>query len=258
TVIVEEDGERLWGGVEYAMDLWERESVERMLGHWQRLLESVVEDPERRLRGLGMLGGAERQQLLEEWNDTAAPYPTECLYELFEAQAERTPDAVAVVFEDASLSYGELNRRANRLGHYLHNLGVGPEVRVGICLERSLEMMISVLGALKAGGAYVPLDPGYPLERLSYMEEDAGIGVLLTHSRVAERLPGGWSQLVKLDEEEWMAEEGERGPETGILAENLAYVIYTSGSTGSPKGVGVRHGGGANLARAQREAFGLA
>ena len=238
-------------------DLFERTTVERIARHWSRLLESAVEDPERRISELEMLSAAERGQLLEGWNDTAVEYPRGmCVHELFEGQVEKSEEAIAVVYEGAALSYGELSRKANQVGHALLRLGVGPEVRVGVCLERSLEMMVAVLGVLKAGGAYVPLDPSYPLERLGYMLDDATPGVVLTQSGLVDRLPGSWAQIIKVDEDEWMkllADEPDSCPEVGLTAENLAYVIYTSGSTGQPKGVGVTHRGGLNLAHASRE-----
>src|SRR5262249_26014050 len=160
---------------------YESVTMERMLAHWTRLVESAVEDPDRRIADLEMLSPAEREQLLYKWNRTAAKYAeTECIHQLFEAQASRRPDAVAVVLDAFSLSYGELERRANRIGRYLRSLGVGPEARVGLCLGRTMDMLVCLLGVLKAGGAYVPLDPAYPEERLRYMEEDAGLRVLLT------------------------------------------------------------------------------
>jgi hypothetical protein len=176
-----QQGGQLFGTLEYASDLFERETVERLGAHWQRLLESAVEDPGRRVCELEMLSAEEREQLLYGWNDTDVEYPGErCVHELFEAQVERTPDAVAVVFEGASLSYGELNRRANQVAHHLRELGVRPDERVALCIERSLEMVVGLLGVLKAGGAYVPLDPAYPVERLRFMLEDSGPSVLVT------------------------------------------------------------------------------
>ena len=158
--MLQQGGEQLAGLLEYAADLYEGGTVERMLGHWERLLECAVEDPERRISELEMLSAAEREQLLEGWNETAVEYPRGmCVHELFEGQVEKSEEAIAVVYEGAALSYGELNRRANRVARALRELGVGPEERVGLCVERSLEMMVAVLGVLKAGGAYVPLDP---------------------------------------------------------------------------------------------------
>jgi len=190
-----------------------------------------------------MLTAKEREQLLVEWNETRREYPRErCIHELFEKQVELTPEAVAVVYEEQELSYRELNRRANQLAHYLRGLGVGPEVLVGICVERSLEMVVGLLGILKAGGAYVPLDPEYPQERLSFMLEDAEIRILLTQERLGVLLASRGVRVVRLDTEwEFIAREREINVESGVMGTNLAYLIYTSGSTGKPKGVMVCH-----------------
>ena len=186
-----------------------------------------------------LLGEKEKQQILLEWNDTEADYPRDkCIQQLFEVQVEQTPEAVAVVCENGQLTYRELNRRANQLAHFLQKLGVGSESRVGISLERSLEMIVGLLGILKAGGAYVPLDPAYPRERLAYMIEDAGINVLLSQEKWVSELPEYRGQVVRLDSD-WAAIAGEddKNPVTAVAPNNLAYVIYTSGSTGEPKGV---------------------
>ncbi len=214
-----------------------------MVGHFQTLLEGIAANPDQHLSALPILTEAERQQLLVEWNDIQADYPrAKCIHELFEAQAERTPEAVAVVFEGKQLSYRELNRRANLLAHHLQKFGVGPEGRVGIMVERSFEMVVGLLGILKAGGAYVPLDPAYPQERLSFMLEDAQVAVLLTQKRLAGNLPPNEAKVVRLDADwEVIARGGAENPVSGAGAENLAYVIYTSGSTGRPKGVLVTH-----------------
>src|SRR5262249_9070291 len=162
----------------------------------------------------------------------------------FEAQVAKAPDATAVMFEDASLSYRELNRRANQLAHFLRGLGTRPDARVGICLERGPEMIVALLAVLKAGRAYVPLDPSYPRERLSYMLEDAGVGVVLTRQELLKHLPEFWGRTVLMDLEwESIDEQSEDEPVSEVAAENLAYVIYTSGSTGKPKGVMVEHEG---------------
>jgi amino acid adenylation domain-containing protein len=188
---------------------------------------------------------AERHQLLFEWNDTQADYPKDtCIHQLFEAQVERTPDAVAVVFEGQQLTYKQLNCRANQLAHYLQKLGVGPEVLIGICMERSLDMIVGLLGILKAGGAYVPLDPTYPLERLAFMLEDAQVSVLLTQERLLDKLPTYWAQVICLDVG-WdvIVQECEENLISETTPDNLVYVIYTSGSTGKPKGVQILHRG---------------
>ena len=155
--------------IEYNPDLFESATITRILGHFQTLLAGIVANPDQAISELPLLTEAEKHQLLIEWNDTKTDYPQDkCIHQLFEAQVEKTPDAIAVVFEDQQLTYRELNRRANQLAHYLQKLGVGPEVLVGICVERSIEMVVGLLGILKAGGAYVPLDPSYPRERLSF------------------------------------------------------------------------------------------
>nr|NMF67533.1 non-ribosomal peptide synthetase [Brasilonema octagenarum UFV-OR1] len=193
----------------------------------------------------------ERYQLLVSGNNTTKDYPKDlCIHELFEAQVERassggatlTPSSVAVVFEDKQLTYQQLNARANRIAHYLQRLGVGPEVLVGICLERSLEMVVGLLGILKAGGAYVPLDPEYPTERLAYMLSDSQVKVLLTQSKLADSFPEHGVQVVCLDTD-WgvISQESEENPVSGVKSSNLAYTIYTSGSTGKPKGVMISH-----------------
>jgi amino acid adenylation domain-containing protein len=189
------------------------------------------------------VAAAEKQQLLVEWNNNQTFYPQDkCIHQLFEEQVERTPDYVAVVFEDQELTYRELNAKANQVAHYLQKLGVEPEKLVGICVERSLLMVVGLLGILKAGGAYVPLDPNHPQERLAFMLEDAQVSVLLTQQTLVHQLTEGEAQMVCLDSE-WkaIAQESKENPVSKVTAENLAYVIYTSGSTGKPKGVLVSH-----------------
>jgi amino acid adenylation domain-containing protein len=228
----------------YNTDLFEAGTIARMLGNFQTLLEAIVADPEQRLSDFPLLTEAERQQLLVEWNNTKTDDQQDlCIHQLFEAQVERTPDAIAVAFEAEQLTYGELNRRANQLAHHLRSLGVGPEVLVAICLERSLEMVIGLLGILKAGGAFVPMDPAYPKERLAFMLKDAQVPVLLTQERLVAGLPEHDAKVICLDSgRETMARESGENPGSSTLPENLAYVIYTSGSTGQPKGVLVSHG----------------
>jgi amino acid adenylation domain-containing protein len=236
-------GELLDVTCEYDAELFESATITRQLGHYQKLLEGIVANPDQGISQLPILTEAERHRILVEWNDTARDYPkNECIHELFEAQVERSPDAIAVVFADQQLTYQELNQRANQLAHCLQRLGVGPETLVGICVERSLEMVVGLLGILKAGGAYVPLDPEYPKERLAFMFEDAQIPVLLTQQKLIENLPGHSARAVCLDRDwEEISRDSKENPRGEATAENLAYVIYTSGSTGKPKGVESPH-----------------
>jgi len=227
----------------YNTDLFNQDTVRRWLQHFHTLLTAIVADPEQRIADLPLLTEVERRQLLVDWNKTEVDFPrNRCLQEVFEAQVERSPDAVAVIFNDQQLTYKVLNARANQLAYYLRRWGVRPEVLVGICMERSLEMLVGLLGILKAGGAYVPLDPTYPRERLSFMLEDAAVPVLLTQKRLVASLPTHEAKLVCLDSD-WdvVSRESEVNPVSGASADNLAYVMYTSGSTGKPKGVTVPH-----------------
>ncbi|HEU0300184.1 MAG TPA: condensation domain-containing protein, partial [Longimicrobium sp.] len=241
--LYEADG-RIAGGLTYATSLFERATMERYAGYLQRVLEAMVAHEGRRVDGIELLAAAERAQVVEEWNATEAAYPADtCIHELFEAQVERTPDAVAVVFEEQELTYRELNERANRLAHFLVGRGVGPDVRVGVCLERTHEMVVSLLGVLKAGGAYVPLDPGYPAERLAFTLADSGVAVLLTQEKLRGLLPvPAGMRVVNLDgaAQEIGAESAEN-PRSGATSRRLAYLIYTSGSTGVPQGVAIEH-----------------
>ncbi len=239
----------LFGAIEYNTDLFDRQTIERMVGHYRVLLEAVVADPMVKLKDLPLLTQAERHQILVEWNDTKADFPQDkCIHQLFEDQVQRSPDAVAVVFEDQQLTYGELNTRSNQLAHYLRELGVKPDALVAICVERSLEMVVGLLGILKAGGAYVPLDPEYPQERLAYMLADTAASVLLTQGRLKEQLPENTARMVCLDTD-WISigQHPELNPTAVTLSQHLAYCIYTSGSTGSPKGVMVEHQSLVNL-----------
>jgi len=259
TLSMAETAAGLMGTFEYNTGLFEHETITRMIGHFQTLLAGIAAAPEQRVSDLPLLTDAERKQLLVEWNDTKTPFPEDaCIHELFEAQAQRTPEAMAVVFGDQQLSYRELNHRANQLAHYLQKLGVGPEVRVGICVERSLEMVVGVLGILKAGGAYIPLDPAYPTQRLAFMLEDAQVPVLVTQERLRAGLPESTAQVVCLDSE-WgsIAKQSKVNPAATVKPDNLAYVIYTSGSTGRPKGIMAEHRGLCNLAEVQAQNFRL-
>jgi len=235
----------------YDTDLFDEGTIGRMAGHYQRLLEGIVADPGQGISQLPLLTEDERHQLLLQWNDTARGYPPDrCVHQLFEEQVGRTPDAVAVVFENQQLTYRELNARSNRLAHYLRDLGVGPEILVWICLERSLEMVVGLLGILKAGGAYVPLDPEYPAERLDFMLRDSASPVLLTQQRLLPSLPDCPARVLCLDANaSTFAELSDANPPPLATPHDLAYIIYTSGSTGVPKGVMTPHRGIVRLVR---------
>ena len=242
---------------EYNTDLFHSDRIQRMLGHVEVLLEGIVADPDRRLSELPLLTKEERQQILIDWNDTRLAYPQDVLlHELFEAQVERTPAAVAVEYAGNRLTYLELNQRANQLAHYLRTQGVESETLVGICMERSLEMVVGLLGILKAGGAYVPLDPAYPKERLAFMVEDAQVRVLLTRDGAIAGLPE--AKTVRIDSDrEAIARESDANPANTETSTNLAYVIYTSGSTGKSKGVQIPHRAVVNFLTAMRRQPGL-
>jgi amino acid adenylation domain-containing protein/non-ribosomal peptide synthase protein (TIGR01720 family) len=245
--------------VEYSTDLFTDSTINAMLAHWHMLLQGIVEAPHARVADLPLLDPSECEFLLHDWNNTSAPVSTAAesyVHTLFAAQAAVAPDAIAVVTAEHTLSYAELNRRANQLAHYLQTLGVGPEVLVGIVSERSVLWLISLLAVLKAGGGYVPLDPGYPQARLDFMLNDAQVSLLLTERRTQADpfkntrrvicLEDIWEQIVYCPES---------GPNSHVDVENIAYVVYTSGSTGTPKGVQVTQRGLGNLAKVQAEAF---
>jgi amino acid adenylation domain-containing protein len=273
--VVAMPGREIKLSIHYECDRFAAASIERMLGHLHTLLEGFAAGFEQPLASLPLLTEAERQQIAA-WNDTAQPFPSDrCIHELFAAQVEQTPEAIAVVFGEMSLTYRELNARANQAAHHLRGLGVGPEQLVGVCIDPSLELIVAILGVLKAGGAYLPLDPGYPAERIAFMLEDAQPTALVTlarlHPSAALRTGvnrfAGWDaqtfQLANLPtcnlDTDWpaIAQEPASDPESGATAENLAYVIYTSGSTGQPKGVLLQHRGLCNFARAQSRDFGI-
>jgi amino acid adenylation domain-containing protein len=243
----------------YSTDLFDAATIARMAGHFRTLLEGIVENPDESVWRLPLLTSRERQQLVVEWNDTRMDYPRDRgVHQLFEAQVDRTPDAVAVVFGNESLTYRELDRRANQLAHHLQELGAKPDGLVGICLERGLDMVVGLLGILKAGSAYVPLDPAYPADRIAFMLEDAEAPLLITQLQLMESLPQGPFQPVLIDSQ-WpeIAKRSSDRPGQGFNPESRAYVIYTSGSTGKPKGVEIPHRAVVNFLTTMAERPGL-
>ncbi|MGZ4033035.1 MAG: non-ribosomal peptide synthetase, partial [Tumebacillaceae bacterium] len=260
TLTVSDAGDEIVGVWEYRTGLFDRTTIERMHRHLEHLVQEIVNHPDRTLSELQLLTEEERHQIVFDWNDTTVEYPQDvCLHQLFEQQVERTPDAVAVVFEEQELTYRELNEQANRLAHYLQKQQVGPEVLVGVCMERSLEMVISLYGILKAGGAFVPIDPSYPSDRLSYLLEDSQIQVLLTQEKWVDTLPNVSSvSIICLDlAEELLAGEPTENLPSATTTEHAAYMIYTSGSTGKPKGVLNTHKGIVNRLLWMKETYEL-
>ncbi len=250
-----EQPERLSCVFTYNNNLFEAATIARMMGHFQVLLESIVAHPQQQVVTLPLLTPAEREQIVT-WNNTQIDYPNDrCIHQLFECQAAKTPNAIALIFEEQQLTYQELNQRANCLAHYLREIGVKPEVLVGICVERSIEMVVGILAILKAGGAYVPLDPSYPINRISYMLEDAQVAVLLTQKHLNLDFSQQQTQVVNLEEFNMaiaklavgIAPESSHNLTNAVAPHNLAYVIYTSGSTGKPKGVQIEHRTAVNL-----------
>ena len=241
-----DQGNFLEGFWQYNTDLFDQDRISRMTGHFQTLLAGIVANPQESVGKLTLLTERERHQLLGSWNDTATAYPKDkCIHQLFEEQVEQNPKAIAVVYEEESLTYQQLNQRANQLAHYLQTLGVTTETLVGICVERSLSMIIAILAILKAGGAYVPLDSSYPQERLAYMLNDSQVSILLTQEQLIAQIPVSEAQVVCLDAdwEKVISKYSQENPVNKVSNHNLAYVIYTSGSTGQPKGVSVVHQG---------------
>ena len=241
TVVVTEAGGRMEVRLQYKTDLYDEETIRRMGEHYERVMRAVVEDAGQRVGEIGILSEEEHRQVVFEWNETREAYPSErSIGELFEEQAKQRGEAIALEYETTEVSYEELNRRANQMARYLAEKGVGPEVRVGICLHRGVEMIVGLLGILKAGGAYVPLDSQYPAERLRFIIEDAGAEVIVTSSRFIDRLPKTTAEVVSIDtEQEEIGRQQESNPVNKTVGDNLCYVIYTSGSTGRPKGVAV-------------------
>ncbi len=257
SLFVTDSADGISGWMEYNTDLFDAATIERMLGHYQVLLEAVVANPAVRVSEISLLSAAEKQRLLVEFNDTAHDVPRDrALHSFIEEQAELTPDAPALRFESHELTYRELNARANQLAHRLRKLGVGPEVLVAVSAERSLEMVIALLGTMKAGGAYVPIDPDYPRERLAVMLEDAEPRVLLTQSHLLDVLPPHAIPTICLDRDS-LADEPQTNPAPNVSGKDQAYVIYTSGSTGKPKGVPNVHEAIVNRLLWMQHAYGL-
>ncbi|BAY81640.1 peptide synthetase [Calothrix parasitica NIES-267] len=254
TLAMSETENGLIGSFEYNRDLFAASTIERAIGHWQTLLQGIVANPQQKLYELPLLTITE-QQLLVEWNQTQVNYPQTCIHQLFIAQVEKTPDSIAIVWENQQLTYNELDIKSNQLARYLIKLGVKPETRVGICVERNAEMVIGLLGILKAGAAYVPLDPAYPEERLTYMLADAGISVLIKNSEF--EISNSESFNVVNFKTDWNAinQESTVNIDVEVEPENLAYVIYTSGSTGKPKGVAITHRSATTLIHWSRDVF---
>jgi amino acid adenylation domain-containing protein len=282
TLVMMKGNEGLAGGLKYNPDLFDSSTIKRFAACFENLLKGIAANPDSRISQFALLNAAERSQLLEDWNQTEVAFPARCTHQLFEDQVERTADATALVFEDQRLSYGELNRRANQLAHYLRRLGVGPEGLVGICVERSIEMVVGMLGVLKAGGAFVPIDPRNPQERIDYILADAGISILLTQQelfvgaarrgrpasesglvgsagRPQRAAPTNDSTTLIYLDSDWrhIEEMPDENLETNVTLDNLAYAIYTSGSTGRPKGVLIPHRGLTNFTLAEPQLFDL-
>ncbi|HEY9767126.1 MAG TPA: amino acid adenylation domain-containing protein [Coleofasciculaceae cyanobacterium] len=259
TLYIEDTQEELIGFLEYSSDLFHGDTIKRMIANFQTLLAGITTNPTINISQLPILTASERNKLLVEWNDTKRDYQLDvCLHQLFETQVAKTPDAVAVVFDDQNLTYSELNHKADRLANYLQQLGVGKDVLVGICLDRSLEMVIGLLGILKAGGAYLPIDPSYPWQRIDFILKDAELKIILTQQHLSQRLFSNRSQLICLDTDwENTAQENQTHPINHSTAESLAYVIYTSGSTGTPKGAMNTHRGICNRLLWMQETYQL-
>jgi len=252
--------EGLKGTVTYNQELFEPPTILRMIGHFSNLLDHIILNPDSKVNELTILSELERHQILVEWNQTEFEYPNhKCIHKLFEEQVAKTPDAVAVIFEQQQLTYQQLDNRANQLANYLQTLGVKPDSKVGICIDRCLEMVVGILGILKAGGAYVPLDPAYPQERLSHMLDDSEVPVLLTTENLLFQIPENSAQQICLDKD-WdnlIATQNEQVPLSNVSPSNLAYIIYTSGSTGKSKGVMIEHNSLVNFTATATKEYGI-
>ena len=249
TLSISETDEGVVGAWEYNTDLFDSSTIARMLGHFQSLLSAIVENPQLKVDEIPLLDEAERHRLLVEWNNTATKYPKDkSIHQLFEEQVDKTPDKVAIVIEKQQLTYKQLNKKANQLAHYLQSLGVSSEILVGICMERSAEMLIALLGILKAGAAYVPIDPTYPKDRISWMLSDSKLFILLTQGELIAKLPTHNAQVVDLNQDlATFTAANQNNLDCEMAATDLAYVIYTSGSTGKPKGVQINRGAVVNF-----------
>lgn len=259
TLMMTETESGLTAELEYSSLLFDRPTIQRLVGHFVVLLEGIVTNPQQPISHLPLLTVAEQRQLLVEWNSTQVDYPRDKgIHQLFEDQVLRTPDAIAVVFAEQQLTYQELNCRANQLAHYLQSLGIKPESLVGISVERSLEMVIGLLGILKAGAAYVPLDPTYPADRVAYILSNSEASFLLTTSNLLATLPPKATQFICLDTASTViSQQKESNPDSEIAPNNLSYVIYTSGSTGKPKGVQICHQSLVNFINSMKNEPGL-
>jgi amino acid adenylation domain-containing protein len=241
SIVLDDRGNKVSGPLVYNPDLFEDSTIQRLMAHWNALLRSAVANPDLPISLLQFLSPEEKQQILCDWNRTAVDYPkNRCVHELFEAQVARHPENCAVVFRAQQVTYRELNERANRLAHRLIELGVGSDVVVGVCVERSVEMIVALLGVLKAGGAYLPLDPEYPSEQLGFMLRDCGVRFVVTCGAAGARVPTNGISLVPVEDAQFTNTKS-NNPGVRVEANNLVYVIYTSGSTGNPKGVEIQH-----------------
>jgi len=259
SLMAAEIGEELAVSFQYDCDLFDRATIARMTGHFQTLLEAIIADPDRAICDFTMLNETERYQMLVDWNGAHAEYDlSKCIHELFEIQAETTPDRVAVIYENENLSYAGLHARANKIARYLINKGIGTEMLVGVCMERGIDLPAALLGILKSGAAYVPVDPTYPSERLRYLLEDSGVAAVLTEQSLQSRLPEHQAQTICVDAE-WDAIdlEPDTRPLFAAMADTLVYVIYTSGSTGKPKGAMATHRGVLNCIRWMQDTYRL-
>ncbi|MEW6736579.1 MAG: amino acid adenylation domain-containing protein, partial [Acidobacteriota bacterium] len=258
-IIFNEQNYQLSGMVIFNSDLYELKTIKRFTNHFLNLLKAAINNIKEPIYNLQMMDDIERNQLLVEWNRTERDFSKiTCIHEIFQAQAAKSADAVAVIFADQQLTYRELNNRANQLAHYLNHFGVRPEVKVGLCVERSLDMIVGILAILKAGGVYVPLDPAYPKDRLAYIMADSEMPIVITQEKLVENLPDHKARIIYIDSHLTAIQQmSYKNPTNSVTPENLAYIIYTSGSTGMPKGVLVEHRGMFNLSEAQLEIFNL-